>query len=270
MTDGITPFGVHRPEMLLFGDSLTDRGYLPGQGWALPLTGAYRRRVDIVHRGYGGYSTHDALQILPAILAPYKKGPANTPAKTSGIESTRHLAFALVWFGANDAAKPAELGGTPTGAKQHVPLDNYGDNLKEIARQLREVGAKVVFLTPPPVLDDQRKQFMVEQSGQAILLLDRENEYTKKYAEKTVLVGKELGVPVLDLWTRLQQEPDWNSGRYLDDGLHFTPAGQALIAPIIADFVANQGEFPVEATPNQFPPWGDVVGTGEWGKRIGL
>ena len=39
-------------------------------------------------------------------------------------------------------------------ARQHVPLDEYSENLKEIARHLATVGVasdRVVFITPPPL-----------------------------------------------------------------------------------------------------------------------
>lgn len=262
-----TPFTTQRPEILLWGDSLTDRGYIPPYGWALALTGNYRRRCDIIHRGYGGYSTHDALQTLDKILEPYQSGISAVPTG-----SDRQLAAAIIWFGANDAARPESNRGTPTGNKQHVPLEQYRANLKEIVRRISAVCPRVGLITPPPVHDGQRMQFMLESFGPDVMAekayCDRSNDFTALYAQAAVDLGKELGIPVLDLWTKLQELPDWESGQYLDDGLHFTPKGQETIAEVIAGFLADGLKFPLDSTPNQFPPWGDVVGTGEWGKRV--
>lgn len=44
-------------------------------------------------------------------------------------------------------------------------------------------------------------------------------------------VGASLGAPVLDLWTALQGERDWES--LLLDGLHFNEAGQRAVRHMV-------------------------------------
>lgn len=40
-------------------------------------------------------------------------------------------------------------------------------------------------------------------------LPERTNESAGAYAKACVAVAKELGVPYIDLWTKMQQFPDW-------------------------------------------------------------
>lgn len=78
-----------RPQWVLFGDSITQRAFSPG-GWAGLLADAYQRKVDVVNRGYSGYNTRWAVQLLPHLF------PEGAPPPQ----------LATVFFGANDAALP--------------------------------------------------------------------------------------------------------------------------------------------------------------------
>jgi lysophospholipase L1-like esterase len=51
-------------------------------------------------------------------------------------------------------------------------------------------------------------------------------------------VGDALGAPVLDLWTALQQEPGWEA--LLEDGLHFTTAGQRAVHAALLRCIAER------------------------------
>lgn len=44
-------------------------------------------------------------------------------------------------------------------------------------------------------------------------------------------LGSALGAPVLDLWTALQRERDWEG--LLSDGLHFSEAGQRAVRRMV-------------------------------------
>ena len=65
--------------------------------------------------------------------------------------------------------------------KQHVPVDQYLDNLRSIMQHVRRVGANAtVIITPPPVyepdrlVDRQRKHGVSERTAQA----ERTNQMT--------------------------------------------------------------------------------------------
>ena len=51
-------------------------------------------------------------------------------------------------------------------------------------------------------------------------------------------VGQALGAPVLDLWTALQREPVWEA--LLEDGLHFTEAGQRAVRDALLSFIRER------------------------------
>lgn len=82
----------------------------------------------MVLRGYSGYNTRWALKVINKVFP---------PAAENGDEAEAPLAVA-VFFGANDASLPDRYS-----AFQHVPLDEYKQNLHSIVSFF-----KVYFLTP--------------------------------------------------------------------------------------------------------------------------
>lgn len=80
-----------RPQFVTFGDSITQRGFAPG--WTGLLADAYQRRADVINRGYSGYNSRWALQLLDRVF----------PEPTAAAPPPR---LATVFFGANDAALP--------------------------------------------------------------------------------------------------------------------------------------------------------------------
>lgn len=61
---------------------------------------------------------------------------------------------------------------------------------------------------------------------------DRTYAFTQGYAQAVVALGARHKLPVLDLHTALQAEDGWQTV-LLSDGLHFTPAGQALVGRLL-------------------------------------
>jgi isoamyl acetate esterase len=62
-----------------------------------------------------------------------------------------------------------------------------------------------MLITNPPI--DEQKQFMLDQ--QKGYPRRRTAENTKAYADAIRGVGKDLGVPVCDLWTAIMLEAGW-------------------------------------------------------------
>ena len=110
-----------RPAIVLFGDSITQQGFgVDGKvGWASLLASDYSRRADVLNRGFSGYNTKMAIDLLPSIF------PGASDDKENGI------LFCTIFFGANDAALPGE--------RQHVPIDDYAKNLGTIISSIRYV-----------------------------------------------------------------------------------------------------------------------------------
>ncbi|KAI9012290.1 SGNH hydrolase-type esterase domain-containing protein [Hyaloraphidium curvatum] len=257
------------PHILLFGDSLTERGT---HGWGSRLALLYARRADVVIRGFGGYNTRNALDAAPAILAPY------------AAQGAPELALAVVWFGANDSALPEAERGTPHSARQHVPAAEFAENLRRLVGIVRaaQPGARILLLSPPPVHEPTRLAQLLLRAGEREFRslpegsLDRRNAATRVYSEACIRVAKEEGAAVLDLWTELQRDPlgreippDVWGPKFLDDGLHFTPQGEERVGQLVKACVL--GTWP-EMEPLKmgrlFPHWEDVVGMQGWGKDM--
>jgi lysophospholipase L1-like esterase len=67
---------------------------------------------------------------------------------------------------------------------------------------------------------------------------DRTNDYAAQYAAAARRVAAAHGLPVLDIHAGLQREPGWQT-ELLADGLHFTPAGSALVGRMLIDRVTE-------------------------------
>lgn len=173
------------------------------EGWGSILTDLYARKADIVLRGYAGWNSRRALQVLEQV---FPKGEAVQPS------------LVIVYFGGNDSANP-----NPTGLGSHVPLDEYVENMKKIAVHLKSLSEnmRVIFLTTPPVNETQIREVLGE-------LVHRRNETCQKYSEACVKLCQELDVKVIDLWTALQQRNDWLAVCFTD-GIHLSPEGSKIV-----------------------------------------
>ncbi|KAI3939561.1 hypothetical protein MKX01_038516, partial [Papaver californicum] len=109
-----------------------------------------------------------------------------------------------VFFGANDASLPDR-----TSAFQHVPLHEYKQNLQSIVSFIKKKWPTTIILliTPPPIDEDGRIRhpFGDNPSG----LPERTNEAAGAYAKACVEVADECEVIGVDLWTKMQQCPNW-------------------------------------------------------------
>ncbi len=143
--------GLRRRRVLFFGDSITQHGFNTDiQGWVAKLGNWWTRRVDLLNRGYSGYNTRWARQVIEDVVV--NESPD----------------FVFMFFGANDAVDPSVL--------QHVPLHEYKDHLRAMASLLKKKlpGVPVILITPPPVWEEKLQHFN-KQKGKP-LLIDRTNE----------------------------------------------------------------------------------------------
>ena len=155
------PLRITRPAILLFGDSITQQGFGwdgTSVGWASLLARDYTRRADVLNRGYSGYNTNHAVDILNSgnlIDLEIKStsdndGDGNPQTQQEQEQSGQPVLFATIFFGANDAALPGEL--------QHVPIDVYGENLATIVKCMRSYSKRKS--SPLSSSDNQQKQDM--------------------------------------------------------------------------------------------------------------
>jgi lysophospholipase L1-like esterase len=205
-----------RPEFVLLGDSITQQSFQPG-GWGAAVACEYQRTADVRLRGYSGYNTRWALPLLPDLFPSGATAPA----------------LVTVFFGANDANLPAPLRGQPEAAsRQHVPLDEYVENLRQIVRVIKGVGdgsARVLLVTPPPCDEDAWHAYCVKVHGAGGESdPNRSFKGTRSYSEAVKRLATEIGTPALDLHAAFVRRDDWRE--LFLDGLHPNGKGSEVIA----------------------------------------
>ena len=252
-------------QFILFGDSITQQSFSPDNhiGYLGPtLSDAYVRRLDVINRGFSGYNTTQALQVLPRFM------PSPQHAQVT---------FMTIFFGANDARLP----NTPGGPDQHVPLEQFKSHLRQIATHScvqAHKDIRIVFVTPPPV--DERKLIetdRVKYPGNGSMLR-RTAKTTAKYAQAVRELGEELHLPVLDIWRTMIRRAryavdnldyDMLPGskdapeckilhEFLHDGLHFSrSAYEVLYEELMAVIERTWPEHIPDRLPFVFPRWDD-------------
>ena len=204
---------IKRHPIILFGDSITQQGF---SGWVSQLSNAYTRRADVLNRGYSGYNTRHAVDLLPTVF---------------GGDMGSSL-FVTVFFGANDATLPSDKE-----HNQHVPVDEYEQNLKTIVSDLRKKlkETPIILITPPPLDENAWDHFCREQYDS---LDPRSNAASKLYGERTKLVANEFGCSLVDSFTLLGGNGDVASyGETLEDGLHLSAKGNDLLFDGLMDVI---------------------------------
>ncbi|KAL3654917.1 hypothetical protein CASFOL_000703 [Castilleja foliolosa] len=206
--------GPGRPQFVLFGSSIVQQCFEVG-GWGAILTDLYDRKADIVLRGYSGWNSRLALQVLNQIF------PKNTDIVQPSL--------VIVYFGGNDSMQPH-----PSGLGTHVPLLEYIENMKKIYIHLKEM--------------------ILENFGNAHDNQERTNESCRIYAEALVDLCLKLNIKVVNLWTAIQQREDWAT-TCLRDGIHLSAEGNKIATKEILKVIKEANWEPSlywESMPNEF------------------
>ncbi|KAI4336157.1 hypothetical protein L6164_014721 [Bauhinia variegata] len=154
-------------------------------------------------------------------------------------DSNKPPVATTVFFGANDAALLGR-----TSERQHVPVEEYKANLRKIVHHLKECSPTllIVLITPPPVSEEGRKAHAESLYGEkAMKLPERTNEVTVQYAKACVDVAEETDVCFINVWSKMQETEGWQK-KFLSDGLHLTPEGNAVVCLPRSD-KANRAMF---------------------------
>ncbi|CAN6683454.1 unnamed protein product [Malus baccata var. baccata] len=229
-----------RPKIYLFGDSITEESFGDG-GWGASLAHHFSRTVDVVLRGYSGYNTRWALKVLERVFP---------GGGVEGGEEEPPLAV-TVFFGANDACLPDRCS-----AFQHVPLDEYKQNLLSIVSFLKKrwPSTHILLITPPPIDEDGRLRFPYIDNP--LNQPERTNKAAGAYSEACISVARESGIPVIDLWTKMQEFPDWEKA-FLRDGLHLSPGGNRVVFDEVVLKLKGEG-LSLETLPVDLPLIADI------------
>ncbi|XP_042026425.1 GDSL esterase/lipase CPRD49-like isoform X2 [Salvia splendens] len=194
--------GPVRPLFVLFGSSIVQISFCNG-GWGAILSEIYARKADIITRGYFGWNSRRALQILDQVFP-----------KEAEIQPS----LVIVYFGGNDSTGPHSSGRGP-----HVPLPEYIENMKKIGTYLKSLSDKtrVIFLTCPPI-----NEAKVRVNSELV----RTNELCRTYSAALMELCKELGINAIDLCTAIQKREDWQDACFIEDGVHLSAEGSKIVA----------------------------------------
>lgn len=196
--------GPARPQFVLFGSSIVEYSFSNG-GWGAILADLYARKADIFLRGYSGWNSHHAVQVLDQVF------PKDAPTQPSLV---------IVYFGGNDSVGPH-----PSGLSPHVPLPGYIENMRKIATHLKALSdaTRIIFLSAPPINEAQ-----IRESQLGFIARLRTNERCGRYSEALIELGKEMDIKVIDLWTAIQQKGDWLTTCFTD-GIHLSAEGSKIV-----------------------------------------
>ncbi|XVE52504.1 hypothetical protein DITRI_Ditri02bG0127300 [Diplodiscus trichospermus] len=197
--------GPVRPQFVLFGSSIVQLSFSNG-GWGAILADVYARKADILLRGYYGWNSRRALEVLDHV---FPKDAATQPS------------LIITYFGGNDS-----MGPHPSGLGPHVPLPEYIENMRKIAIHLKSLSdsTHLIFLTCPPV-DEER---VLKNTSEVFSHLVRTNELCKTYSEACVKLCHELDVKVINLFTAFQQRDNWTTNCFTD-GVHLSAEGSKIV-----------------------------------------
>ncbi|XP_057979100.1 GDSL esterase/lipase WDL1 isoform X1 [Malania oleifera] len=197
--------GPQRPLFVLFGSSIAQLSFSNG-GWGAILSDIYARKADILLRGYYGWNSRRAIQVLDKV---FPKDAVTQPS------------LVIVYFGGNDSMGPHSSGLGP-----HVPLDEYIENMRRIAVHLKSLSdtTRIIFLSCPPVNEAKVR----ENTSSIFSQLVRTNELCRRYSEACIELCQEMDVKVVDLWTALQKRDDWLTACFTD-GVHLSADGSKIV-----------------------------------------
>lgn len=241
--------GYVQDAIMLLGDSLTEMSTAP-YGLAQLLTDAYRRKLDVVVRGFSGYNSTWILPVFEQVLA-----------KQSERANLATLQLLTIWLGANDATFPGEA--------QHVPLETFKANMRRLVRMVTDPhsawhspATRVVLLTPPPVYADKWRDFLRVNGTPPRDTSDRDLEGSRVYAEATREVALQEGVALVDTWTLLWDAAggkEENLTQFLSDGLHLSTDGYKLVYDALVKLILERyPEIHFDKPFMAFPPWNEV------------
>ncbi|KFA68786.1 hypothetical protein S40285_01196 [Stachybotrys chlorohalonatus IBT 40285] len=249
------------PQLVLLGDSLIEQSVEVSDGFSFfaALQHHCNRRLDVVNRGFSGYTTKNVIKFLEDIF----------PQPTA---SSPKIEYLFILLGANDAVLPILQ------APQHVPIDEYKANLGKIISHPHVTAhkPKIFIVTPPPVDEIKTKELNM---AEGFPCSRRSSACSASYSEKAREVARENpGVVLIDLWQALMDEaisltPDsYQSGgpllgtpengkrggleKLLHDGLHMTGDAYRIFFEIIQPHVGS--EWPKtegDRTGYVFPDW---------------
>lgn len=269
-----------QPKVYLVGDSMTETGFHWQNGWGLELTRRLLRRADVLNRGVGGYTSRSIRALIEATASSSSSSSSNLVSANGNIAIApdaflppasmgEKVAFCVLFLGTNDSNLPNH--------PSHVPLSEFIDNYKTIAKNLLdrsthgiicvlpppEHGANLLlwlkeFLpmigVPPPDKDatpPPTRNARVQEYGNAIRQIAAELEQEQQQETETIdnsinntqsTKKKKKWCAVVDAFgTFTERFGDCASRDVLCDGLHLGPTGHDVLMELIWNELTQRG-----------------------------
>lgn len=215
-------------KILLLGDSITEMSSNQEFGFNIVpgLQHEYFRKLQVVARGYGGYTTEHWRYII---------GPTLKAEKAGGSA----IRLITIFLGTNDASIDS------------VTIDRFIENLKFIASVV--IGQKIPLIIIGPTLINGF-------TG----VTDKSTTRSLEYSNAVSNTARELGVPFVDLWHAFLKATGWVEGKplpgeegdkneqalhdLLSDGVHFGGKGYRIWFDVLLRTIRD--EFPELRTEN--------------------
>ena len=126
----------------------------------------------------------------------------------------------------------------------------------------------IILITPPPIYEDGRLAHVFATYNVQLEAAERTNEVTGQYAEAVRALGAELNLPVVDLWTEFQKIDSWQTA-LLNDGLHLTPEGNALVGKLVLGVIHDAFEqLKPESMKWDVPEWSELMDAEDAGAAV--
>lgn len=194
--------GGDATRIVCFGDSITGVYYHSGgqRAWCdmlgLALEKAYpRANLEMFNAGISGHTTKEALSRIQRDV----------------LDRNPHLV--VVKFGMNDVAR--------------VPIDQFKNNLKTIAKRCLASGSAVVLCTPNSVFENK----------------PRPNARLDEYSDVVRNIAKALNLPLVDLfrdWQKQRKKDEIEWSLLMSDAIHPNMNGHRRIAELVTHTISDK------------------------------
>jgi lysophospholipase L1-like esterase len=145
----------------------------------------------------------------------------------------------VIHFGINDAA--VDVWRKPPATEPRVPLEEYRENLRTMAKAIEDAGGKVIFVTPNPLRWTSKLR---ELYGRAPYDPGSEEGFDapvlEGYRSAMREVAAECSAPLVDLpkvWSEALAAKGGTVDDFLLDGMHPNDAGHSATAAALVPVV---------------------------------
>ncbi|MEO0012975.1 MAG: Esterase [Cyanobacteriota bacterium] len=193
------------PTLVCLGDSITAKE--KDSTGTIKLTPRLRQALPnwtVINSGVGGENTRGALNRLQTDVLDY------------------HPDLVTVLLGTADASE-----------NKGVDVQEYRHNLTFIIEQITP--QKTLLINSPPINQaylSARKKAFPQSNFLAIETLEQYVQVANKVANST-------GSHFLDLWSKMQSQPNYSKFLKLKDGVHFNQQGYEFFAPILLEKIQS-------------------------------